>query len=70
MFLVRQRGFRDQRPQAGLVGGVGEEEQLLVHDDELGAQLLDTFGGLGQALLDEPTGHGTKSVPTACCTDG
>ncbi|TML61598.1 MAG: 4-alpha-glucanotransferase [Actinobacteria bacterium] len=48
-----ERRLRHQRAQAHVVGSIGEERQLLLHDPELGPRLLEAGRHLGQLPLDE-----------------
>src|SRR4051794_11977861 len=40
MLAIRDRRFGHERAQSSVIGGLGELEQLLVGDEQLGTQLL------------------------------
>ena len=54
---VGERRLRHQRPQPGVVGGLGEVAELLVGHGELLAQLLEARADLGEAAFDQGPGH-------------
>src|SRR5438105_9682238 len=60
VLAVGQRRLGHQGAQAGLVGGIGEEQQLLVDDLQLAAQPLEPRRYVGETPFDQPTGHGTR----------
>ena len=54
---VCQRRLGDQRPKAGVVGFGGELIELFVGDGQLITHDAQAIRQLGQAALDEGTGH-------------
>ena len=54
---VGERRLRHERPQPGVVGGLGEVAELLVGHGELLAELLEARADLGEAAFDEGPGH-------------
>ena len=57
VLAVGQRRLGHQRPEPGVVGGLGQVLQLLVGDGELLAELAQARRHLGQASLHEGPGH-------------
>ena len=53
MLLLGQRRLRDQGPDAGVVGLVGEVSELLVGHPQLLTEMADAVGHLGEAALDQ-----------------
>ena len=57
-----ERRLGHERPQAGVLGFVVEERELLVGDRELGAQPLEPIAHVDQAALEQGPGHEAESL--------
>ena len=60
VLVLGQRGLGDEGAQASVVGGLGEEGELLVRHLQLGPQPLQPLGHVGEPALDQPAGHGKR----------
>ena len=58
VLLLGQWRLGHQRPDAGVVGLVGEVRELLVGHPQLLAELPQAVGHLGEATLEQGPGHG------------
>ena len=55
---IRERGFGDERAQAGVFGLLLEEHELLFGDGQLDAQPLEPVADIDEAPLKDRTRHG------------
>ena len=59
---LTQRRLGDERPQAGVLGFLLEERELLLGDRELGSQALDALADVHEAPLEDRLAHGRQST--------
>src|SRR5439155_4547490 len=59
---VAERCLRDEGAQAGFVGFVLEERNLLVGDCQLGPQTLEPLAHVDEPSLEDRLGHGKGSL--------
>ena len=59
---LRKRGLRDEGPKSGVVGFRCELPQLLIDDAELLAERPQAVAHVGEAALDERSGHWSEST--------
>ena len=64
VLTVGERRLGHERPQPGVVGGLGEVPELLLGHGQLLAELLEARADLGEAALDEGPGHRGSVRPT------
>ncbi len=63
VLALREGRLRDQRPDAGLVGRLGERGQLVIDHGQLLTSALEPLGNIHQPALDQGSGHGFRRLP-------
>jgi len=63
VLAIGQRRLRHQRPQAGIIRGLGQVAELLVGHGQLVSELLEARADLGEAAFDQGPGHRAQCTP-------